>query len=173
MIEKNYINIFAVILISACLIPLPAGSAIASIENNTQVQDSMDGQSLSDTVPTDYKDDWEYEFEDRPDPFKPFIEPKVATKTIPEEEVKLTGMQLFEPGQLTLVAVLAAPDGKIAMVEDVTGKGYILEEGMPIGRYGVVSQISLDQVKIKETRTVAGKDVITPIVMRLNKEGDQ
>lgn len=122
--------------------------------------------------------DFQYLLEGRPDPFKPFIEPEVATKVDPneiiEEEVELTGMQLFEPGQLALVAVMFAGEKKIAMVEDVTGKGYIINEGIPIGRHGVVSQIKEDQVIVTETaRTRAGQEIITTVVMRLKKEGDK
>lgn len=122
-------------------------------------------------------DDFTYQLEGRPDPFEPFIRPKVATQIEPDEvvvdEKKLTGMQLFEPGQLTLVAVMLARNEKIAMVEDVTGKGYILKEGILIGRNGVISRITDDQVIVTETaRTRAGKEIITTVVMRLNKEGD-
>ena len=81
-------------------------------------------------------------------------------------------MQIFEPGQLTLVAIMFSPDKNVAMVEDVSGKGYLINEGLPIGRYGVVSQISMNQVNITETRSVAGKEVVTPVIMRLKKEGD-
>lgn len=59
------------------------------------------------------------------------------------------------------------------MVEDVTGKGYILNEGMPIGRRGVVSRIDGEQVTVIETaHTRAGRELETTIVIRLNKEGD-
>ena len=93
---------------------------------------------------------------------------------IVEDEVELTGMQLFEPGQLKLVAVMFAADKKMAMVQDVTGKGYVINEGVLIGRHGVVSEITTDQVIVTEkTRTRAGKEIINTVVMRLNKEGDK
>jgi type IV pilus assembly protein PilP len=119
-------------------------------------------------------DDFVYQLEGRPDPFEPFIKPKVATtlerEEVTEEEVVLTGMQLFEPGQLKLVAVMFAENNKIAMVEDVTGKGYVINEGVLIGRYGVVSQITPDRVIITETaRNRTGKEVTTTVVMRLNE----
>lgn len=123
-------------------------------------------------------DNFKYVMEGRPDPFVPFIEPKVATKINPDEIVEekgnLTGMQQFEPGQLTLVAVLFTDGKKMAMVEDVTGKGYILNKGDLIGRHGVVSRIDKRRVVITETaHTRAGKAIISTIVMRLNPEGDQ
>lgn len=130
------------------------------------------GEILAETeVNIEESSDWEYVFENRTDPFKPFIEDKAAIITIPEEEVTLTGMQIFEPGQLKLVGILFSPEKKLAMVEDVTGKGYVLTEGMLIGRYGVVDEINMVQVNIIETREVAGKEVVNPVVMRL-KEGE-
>ncbi len=120
-----------------------------------------------------------YVLEGRPDPFVPFITKKASTpklnpNEIIDEDVELTGMRQFEPGQLRLVAVLETGKKKIAMVEDVTGKGYMLNEGTPIGRHGVVSKISLQQVVVTETaHTRAGKEIKNTIVMRLNKEGEQ
>ena len=77
------------------------------------------------------------------------------------------------PEDRRLVAIMFTPNKKIAMVEDVTGKGYVIDEGTLIGRYGIVSQIQLDQVNITETRNVGGKEISSPVVMSLNKEGDK
>lgn len=121
-----------------------------------------------------------YELEGRSDPFVPFLTPKATSATpldpneIIDEETILTGMQLFEPGQLKLAAVLVAKGEPMALVEDVTGKGYILREGIPIGRRGVVDEIFASEVKIIETaKTRAGKEILTTITMKLKKEGDE
>jgi len=122
---------------------------------------------------------FEYQLEGRPDPFLPFISKQVANQRINadeiiDEDIELTGMRQFEPGQLTLVAVMFANNRAMAMVEDVTGKGYILTEGMPIGRRGVIRQIDNEQVTVIETaHTRAGRELETKIFMRLNKEGDK
>ena len=124
---------------------------------------------------------YEYQLEGRSDPFVPFISAKVATRKIGsddiiDEDVELTGMRQFEPGQLTLVAVLQSGSNNIAMVEDVTGRGYILNKGMPIGRRGIVTNINIEaeQVTVTETaHTRAGRKLENEIVMRLNKEGDK
>ena len=84
------------------------------------------------------------------------------------------GMQLFEPGQLTLVALLQKGTEDIAMVEDFTGKGYVLTEGIKIGRRGVVKDIAPNSVLIEETaETRAGKKIVTEVVMILKKEGEE
>jgi len=172
MYTQELKHICSGLMVFSVLLLFSAVQTIAAVESSETEETVPNVAIQADTEKA--ADQWEYKFEDRPDPFLPFIEEKVATKNIPqEEEIILTGMQVFEPGQLKLVAVMFSPKHKFAMVEDVTGKGYVLNEGMPIGRYGVVSRISMDQVNITETRTVAGKEIITPVVMRLNKEGDK
>lgn len=122
---------------------------------------------------------FEYVLENRPDPFVPFITEKAATSSVDMNEIvdnenPLTGMQLFEPGQLNLVALMKNGSEDIAMVEDFTGKGYILTEGTKIGRRGVVRDIALNKVLIEETATTrAGKNIITEVVMLLKKEGEE
>jgi Tfp pilus assembly protein PilP len=124
-----------------------------------------------------------YLLDNRPDPFVPFITEKATTtqaavnvnmNEIVEDTSPLTGMQLFEPGQLKLVALVNRGGENIAMVEDFTGKGYILTEGIKIGRRGVITEIAPNVVRIEETAvTRAGKKIISEVVMTLKKEGDK
>lgn len=122
---------------------------------------------------------FEYRLDNRADPFVPFITEKAATSNIDMNEIidvsgPLSGMQLFEPGQLTLVALLKIGNENVAMVEDFTGKGYILTEGAKIGRRGLVKDIGLNAVRIEETAvTRAGKRIISDVVMILKKEGEE
>ena len=173
MFTKDFIQRYSGLMVFFSLIIINPAPSVASIEASPSTGDTSSIDS-STNIGGEKTNEWEYLFEDRPDPFFPFIQPAVATLNIPDEdEVILTGMQLFEPGQLKLVAIMFSPDKKIAMVEDVTGKGYVIDEGTLIGRHGIISKINLDQVNITETRKVAGKEIVTPVVMRLNKEGDQ
>ena len=142
--------------------------------------DILEPLTLKPLISEKKVDNFEYKLEGRPDPFVPFLTKKASTSKLDPNEIiddgggELSGMQKFEPGQLTLVAVLESTSQKIAMVEDVTGKGYILNEGTPIGRRGIVTQIDPQQVLIVETaRTRAGKDLKTTVIMRLKKEGEQ
>jgi type IV pilus assembly protein PilP len=122
---------------------------------------------------------FEYVLENRPDPFVPFISEKAASENVDMSEIvdirePLTGMQLFEPGQLTLVALLKKNTEDVAMVEDFTGKGYVLFEGTKIGRRGVVKDIAPNAVIIEETAvTRAGKEIVTQVMMTLKKEGEE
>ena len=49
------------------------------------------------------------------------------------------------------MAIISAPEGNIALVEDVTGKGYFLKKGTWIGKNdGKVTKILKDKVIIEE-----------------------
>jgi type IV pilus assembly protein PilP len=135
---------------------------------------------LDESSSPSIEDSYFYQAEGRPDPFKTFIAPRAIIpqaldpNEIVEEDRELTGMQLFEPGQLTLVGILASGGERTAMVEDQTGKGYLLKQGMLIGRRGVITRIDPQQVIITETAyTRAGKEIKDTITMRLKKEGDR
>ena len=121
-----------------------------------------------------------YEMANRPDPFMPFITEKttdqgtVDPNEIVEKKEVLTGMQIFEPGQLSLVALLNTEGQKYAMVQDFTGKGYVITEGTKIGKRGVVKTIEPNKVLIEETaETRAGKKIVSYIDMVLKKEGEK
>lgn len=117
---------------------------------------------------------YEYQVASRPDPFKPFITLKsVNPNDLLDEEGELTGMQLFEPAQLSLVAVMDTPRGRIAMVEDVTKKGYKITVGQLIGKHGQVTEIQKEQVKVTETaQTRGGEKIETDVFMKLKRDGE-
>lgn len=139
--------------------------------------DNIEAQPQSAVTPI--APPYEYQLENRPDPFAPFITEKAASASVNMDEIidengPLTGMQLFEPGQLTLVGLLKRDAEDLAMVQDFTGKGYVITEGTKIGRRGVVKEISPKSVTIEETAvTRAGKKIITEVVMLLKKEGEE
>ena len=108
-----------------------------------------------------------YAIENRPDPFVSFISakkiPTNLNEIVPVTEI-LSGMQLFEPGQLNLVAIVFSDNSDFAMVEDTTGKGYILTAGMKIGERGVVTAIQPNEVIIEEISTTRAKKKINVLM---------
>ncbi|MFH1217714.1 MAG: hypothetical protein V1706_14555 [Pseudomonadota bacterium] len=119
-------------------------------------------------------DNFEYKRVNRSDPFMPFIsEQVVATEEeIPEEE--LFGMRKFEPGQLSLVAIVLTEEGPVAMVQDSVGKGYVLRNGTEIGRTGTVDRISDNVVVVKQWyKTTAGEERYSFVEMLLKREGEK
>lgn len=114
-----------------------------------------------------------YQRGNRSDPFVPFISERTTTQQIETEEL-LTGMRLFEPGQLNLVAISFGGNNPIALVQDSTGKGYILKEGIAIGRKGVITSIMANSVIIEESfLTSSGEKKTRSIKMVLRKEGEK
>ncbi|MBI4791753.1 MAG: hypothetical protein HY789_03235 [Deltaproteobacteria bacterium] len=118
-------------------------------------------------------DSFEYQRIGRPDPFMPFIKEKVVTAEVEIPEQELLGLQKFEPGQLTLVAIVVAEEGPLAMVQDSVGRGYVIRNGTAIGRSGVVDTITDNQVVIKQRyETTAGEERYKLVEMLLKKEGE-
>ena len=166
-------SIRVAICIMICFLPYAAIQAAVPPQSPPQTPIEKEGPGGITLAKKDTT--FTYHLEGRSDPFTPFISDKAEGTLNPndivENEEQLTGMQLFEPGQLTLVALVNTPDQKFAMVEDVSGKGYIIEEGTKIGRRGVVRSIIPNKVLIEETAmTRAGKKLTSDIVMVLRKE---
>ncbi len=152
---------------------LPCVQAAVNYQKTISETASLAKEAPQPFTLLDQKHTFTYRLEGRPDPFLPFLTNK--SQTNPDEIVdshqKLTGMQLFEPGQLTLVALVRTPDQKFAMVQDVSGKGYVIREGTKIGRRGVVTAIIPNKVVIQETAiTRSGRKLTNKIIMVLRKE---
>jgi type IV pilus assembly protein PilP len=161
------VGLFSLFLFQVCFAADPQDDNAAAPEETTPIEIE---KSTSD---------YEYEVDDRQDPFAPFVTGPAQTNPVTPDEIieeneVLTGMQLFEPGQLTLVALMLTGGDAVAMVQDFTGRGYIIEEGMKIGRRGVITRISEDEVLIEETsRTRSGKVLKNEIAMVLKREGEE
>jgi type IV pilus assembly protein PilP len=102
------------------------------------------------------------------DPFKPFITlgPKKPITT-----ARLTPLQRYEVSELKLVGILKGPAGYRALVEDASGKGFIITKGTLIGREnGRVKEIHDDRVIIKQThKDIFGQSKEREISIQLKK----
>ncbi len=113
-----------------------------------------------------------YVREGRSDPFVPFIKEKVIATKAPVEE--LSGMRKFEPGQLAVVAIVMSAADRFAMVQDSNNQGYIIREGILLGRTGVVEAIEPNRVIVKNyTYNLAGDKIYKTVEMVLNSEGEK
>jgi Tfp pilus assembly protein PilP len=84
----------------------------------------------------------------KPDPFMPTT---VSTETKSKGKKKVLPLEQFEVNEFELVGVVTGSGIRQAMVQDLTGKGYYLQVGTPIGKMGgKVIQISEKTVVIKE-----------------------
>ena len=105
----------------------------------------------------------------KPDPFKPFIQLTSIRES--SRNTPLTPLQKYDISQLKLVAIISAPEGNIALVEDATGKGYFLKKGVWIGKNdGKVTKILKDKVIIEEAyQDVFGQTKTHEISLILHK----
>ncbi|MBC8209083.1 MAG: pilus assembly protein PilP [Desulfobulbaceae bacterium] len=162
------------------ILPLVFITGAMNHHNSFAAETATDKGQVEQQAPQDKTQElFEYLIEGRTDPFKPFITEQAASNTPDPDDIidpqeQLSGMRLFEPGQLTLVAVVSVNNQPMAMVEDFTGKGYLIEKGLKIGKRGVVKRIEAARVIIEETAlTRTGKKIKSEFVMQLKKEGEQ
>ncbi|MDR0477011.1 MAG: pilus assembly protein PilP [Desulfobulbaceae bacterium] len=169
MIRWAGYQVMALLLVAVAAFVCPASAG-----ETTKAADQSDEQKGVEQGKSEH---FVYQYENRKDPFMPFIGENTAALAddeIIENGEPLTGMQLFEPGQLTLVGLVNKGGEYYALVEDSTGKGYILTKGMKIGRRGLVREIGPNKVFIDETAiTRTGKTLVTPVNMALKKEAEK
>lgn len=90
------------------------------------------------------------------DPFESPFQTRTENMAAQEEQTKerqipVTPLQRISLGQLKLVAVVLAPTGNKALVEDPSGKGYIVSRGTYIGQYfGRIKRILKDRIIVEE-----------------------
>ena len=121
-------------------------------------------------------DGFVYQREGRPDPFVPFLtdKAKVDQPVVPKAREELVGMRKFEPGQLSLVAIVLGGRENLAMVQDPAGQGYVIRRGTKIGRFGVVDDIEPNRVIVQNiTLTRTGDERLNRVEMLLKKRGDE
>ncbi|MBW1980816.1 MAG: pilus assembly protein PilP [Deltaproteobacteria bacterium] len=119
---------------------------------------------------------WQYSPKGRPDPFKPFIvarraETAVAPKVKKRPLTPLQKMPLSEI-QSGLKAIVWGEMGSKALVQDATGKGYVLAVGTYVGQNdGVVKKILPDRIVVEEYRRdpIENRLVTNEVVLKLRK----
>jgi len=107
------------------------------------------------------------------DPFAALFSKESNTNVSDDTKPKrpLTPLEKIDVSQLQLVAVLLAKSGNRAMVEDATGKPYILTPGTFVGmNSGVVANILKDRVVIEEkSKDFLGRETSSTRELKLQK----
>ena len=115
---------------------------------------------------------WIYNPEGKIDPFEPaMIAAEEAAAGKRKHSRPVTPLEKFDVGQLKLSGVIQAPSGNRALVEESTGKGYIVSQGAYIGIYsGRIVQILNDRIVIEEElEDDQGKTYVRQREMKLQK----
>ena len=90
------------------------------------------------------------------DPFKPLFAIEAermarADKKAKKKKLPLTPLQRIDLSQLKLVGIIVSPTGNKALVEEPSGKGYIITKGTYVGtNFGRVKRILKDRVIVEE-----------------------
>jgi type IV pilus assembly protein PilP len=112
------------------------------------------------------------------DPFLPLFEEKPAAadeagaeKKKKKRRMPLTPLERVDLSQLKLVGVIQAPSGNKALVEEASGKGYIIKKGTFIGIHaGRVLEIKKDRVVVEEeVENVLGQYTLEKKELKLQK----
>lgn len=113
------------------------------------------------------------------DPFLPLFEEKPAApeetadveKKKKKRRMPLTPLERVDLSQLKLVGIIQAPSGNKALVEEASGKGYIIKKGTFIGIHaGRVLEIQKDRVVVEEeVENVLGQFTLNKKELKLQK----
>ena len=147
------------------LTPAPAATAAAGATANGKIADATSSQKGGSPAP--------YNPKGRINPFEPLFkdEPEVAPVMAKKKRrVPRTPLERIDLGQLKLVGIIMASSGNRALVQEASGKGYIIKEGTFIGLHsGKVTEIKKDRVVIKEeaddyvgTQKMRNKELVLP-----------
>ena len=118
---------------------------------------------------------WKYDPTGKPDPFKSFILATAAQEEVAPKVVRqLTPLQKMPMSEIQagLKAIIWGQLGNKALVEDATGKGYVVQEGTYVGQNdGIVKKIYQDRIVVEEYRRDPGKGRLEPneVVLKLKK----
>jgi type IV pilus assembly protein PilP len=121
-----------------------------------------------------------YNPEGKLDPFASLYKEKPAViptgqQLSPEPKRPLTPLEKVDLSQLKLVAIIRAMSGNLALVEEASGKGYVIKKGTYIGtRSGKVGKILPDRIIVEEkSEDFSGKVSVREIEVKLNPSGEE
>ncbi len=116
-----------------------------------------------------------YDSEGKIDPFARFYRDKFVDMADRDEKGKrripLTPLEKVDLSQLKLTGIIRSPGGNRAMVEEASGKGYIIKRGAYIGIHsGRVIKILKDRIIVEEeVEDILGNVTIDKTELKLQK----
>jgi len=151
----------------------PKGIVSADIANSKQ-------KLVAEKSPTDKKTKMPeitdfYNPEGKLDPFEPLFKKERVSLAVGKKKIKrrkpLTPLERVNLSQLTLVGIIRAPSGNRALVQESSGKGYVVKKGTYIGtNSGKIVQILKDRIIIEEEgEDIYGKVSIIKKPLKLQK----
>lgn len=131
----------------------PKGIVPADISNSKQkLVDEKSPTAKETNIPeiTDF-----YIPEGKLDPFEPLFKKERVSLAVGKKNIKrrkpLTPLERVNLSQLSLVGIIRAPSGSRALVQESSGKGYVVKKGTYIGtNSGKIIEILKDSIIIEE-----------------------
>jgi type IV pilus assembly protein PilP len=151
----------------------PKGTLPADISNSKQKLVAEKSPTTKKTkIPeiTDF-----YNPEGKLDPFEPLFKKERVSLAVGKKKIKrrkpLTPLERVNLSQLTLVGIIRAPSSNRALVQESSGKGYVVKKGTYIGtNSGKIVQILKDRIIIEEeSEDIYGKVSIIKKPIKLQK----
>ncbi|MEE8557150.1 MAG: pilus assembly protein PilP [Myxococcota bacterium] len=111
---------------------------------------------------------YRYDPKGKPDPFRSFVKTFLTRR---KDESATTPLERFDLSQLRVTAIIWGNPAPKALIEDPSGKGYIVGSGTAIGKNkGRIIRIDDNLVLVKETYVdFSGKSSSKDIEMRMNR----
>ena len=153
-------------VVSKAKADVSARKSVASLTATTQITpdtiDFYNPEGKLDPFASLYKD-------------KPVAVSTIGQKLLQEPRRPLTPLEKVDLSQLKLVAIIRALSGNIALVEEASGKGYVIKKGTYIGtRSGKVGKILPDRIIVEEeSEDFSGKVSVREIEVKLNPSGEE
>ena len=116
-----------------------------------------------------------YNPEGKLDPFEPLFKKERVSLAVGKKKIKrrkpLTPLERVNLSQLTLVGIIRSPSGNRALVQESSGKGYVVKKGTYIGtNSGKIVQILKDRIIVEEeSENIYGKVSIIKKPLKLQK----
>jgi type IV pilus assembly protein PilP len=145
------LSILFLFFITGCSGGTSPPAVTQKVKPSPAAKQKTDPVKVADQKEPEKKEEPEYTYNPagKADPFRPFIQLTTAKGV---SKIPLTPLQKYDISSLKLVAIIAAPEGSVALVEDSAGKGYFLKKGTLVGKNdGKVMQILKDRVIVEET----------------------
>jgi len=151
----------------------PKGTLPADISNSKQKLVAEKSPTAKKTkIPeiTDF-----YNPEGKLDPFEPLFKKERVSLAVGKKKIKrrkpLTPLERINLSQLTLVGIIRAPSSNRALVQESSGKGYVVKKGTYIGtNSGKIVQILKDRIIIEEeSEDIYGKVSLIKKPIKLQK----
>ncbi len=155
--------------------PVQTAAAVQSADT-AQPPENQAAEGSNDLVQASLAIATNYDPSGRFDPFEPLFkeeseaEPQVTDKK-KTKRVPQTPLERVALSQLKVSAIIRAPSGNRALVEDATGKGYVVTNGTYMGlNSGKVVRIERDRIVVEEEiENVLGELTLKNTELKLQK----